>query len=88
VYIVDVGKASKSLRHGRTESDLGYSMKYVWERITNTVLTGRKTAHIGVVGLKTNGTSLDALRFWAEQVKERTTCWATTTKTTPTCLSS
>jgi ATP-dependent DNA helicase 2 subunit 2 len=55
VYIVDVGKSSKSIRHGRSESDLDYAMKYVWERITNTVLTGRKTAHIGVVGLKTDG---------------------------------
>ena len=37
VYIVDVGKSSKGMRHGRSESDLEYAMKYVWERITNTV---------------------------------------------------
>lgn len=37
VYIVDVGKSMGEQRNGRTESDLDWSMRYVWDRITSTV---------------------------------------------------
>lgn len=37
VYIVDVGKSMGECRHGRSISDLQYSMQYVWDRITATV---------------------------------------------------
>lgn len=37
VYIVDVGKSMGEKRNGRTESDLDWSMRYVWDRITSTV---------------------------------------------------
>ncbi|EEP80657.1 conserved hypothetical protein [Uncinocarpus reesii 1704] len=55
VYIVDVGESTAKCHSGRTISDLDWMMNYVWDRITTTVATGRKTATIGVVGLKTDG---------------------------------
>ncbi|PLB45703.1 ATP-dependent DNA helicase II subunit 2 [Aspergillus steynii IBT 23096] len=56
VYIVDVGRSMGERRHGRSVTDLEWSMQYVWERITGTVATGRKTATVGVIGLRTDGT--------------------------------
>ncbi|EER23320.1 Ku70/Ku80 beta-barrel domain containing protein [Coccidioides posadasii C735 delta SOWgp] len=55
VYIVDVGHSMGKCRGGRTISDLDWMMLYVWDRITTTVSTGRKTATVGVVGLRTDG---------------------------------
>ncbi|KAI9852654.1 MAG: ATP-dependent DNA helicase II subunit 2 [Thelocarpon superellum] len=49
VFIVDVGSSMSKLRHGRHESDLDWAMRYV--------ATGRKTATVGVLGLRTDGTS-------------------------------
>ncbi|KAL4808894.1 SPOC like C-terminal domain-containing protein [Aspergillus unguis] len=57
VYIVDVGKSMGERRNGREVTDLEWAMQYVWDRITSTVATGRKTAMIGVIGLKTDGTA-------------------------------
>ncbi|KAL4921015.1 SPOC like C-terminal domain-containing protein [Aspergillus aurantiobrunneus] len=57
VYIVDVGKSMAERRNGREVTDLEWAMQYVWDRITTTVATGRKTAMLGVIGLKTDGTS-------------------------------
>lgn len=37
VYIVDVGRSMGEKRNGRTESDLDWAMRYVWDRITSTV---------------------------------------------------
>lgn len=37
VYIVDVGRSMGETRNGRTESDLDWAMRYVWDRITSTV---------------------------------------------------
>ncbi|OJJ51346.1 hypothetical protein ASPZODRAFT_127412 [Penicilliopsis zonata CBS 506.65] len=56
VYIVDVGKSMGKHRHGRAKTDLEWGMEYVWDKITTTVATGRKTATVGVVGLRTDGT--------------------------------
>ncbi|KAF3490890.1 uncharacterized protein GIQ15_00407 [Arthroderma uncinatum] len=57
VYIVDVGKSMGEHNGGRVYSDLEWAMLYVWDKITTTVATGRKTATIGVIGLRTDGTS-------------------------------
>ncbi|KAF2139738.1 uncharacterized protein K452DRAFT_310629 [Aplosporella prunicola CBS 121167] len=56
VYIVDVGKSMAETNHGRDESDLDWCMQYVWDKITTTVATGRKTMFVGVVGLRTDKT--------------------------------
>ncbi|KAL2816787.1 SPOC like C-terminal domain-containing protein [Aspergillus cavernicola] len=57
VYIVDMGKSMGERRNGREVTDLEWAMQYIWDRITTTVSTGRKTAMLGVIGLKTDGTS-------------------------------
>ncbi|KAL5343350.1 SPOC like C-terminal domain-containing protein [Aspergillus crustosus] len=62
VYIVDVGASMGKQRHGREVTDLEWAMQYIWDRITATastsmVATGRKMAMLGVIGLKTDGTS-------------------------------
>ncbi|KAJ5095663.1 hypothetical protein NUU61_005019, partial [Penicillium alfredii] len=57
VYIVDVARSMGECRNGRSITDLQWAMQYVWDRITTTVATGRKTATVGVVGLRTDGTS-------------------------------
>ncbi|EAU32303.1 conserved hypothetical protein [Aspergillus terreus NIH2624] len=57
VYIVDVGRSMGVQRNGRSVTDLEWAMQYVWDRITVTVATGRKTAMLGVIGLRTDGTS-------------------------------
>ncbi|KAK2802621.1 ATP-dependent DNA helicase II subunit 2 [Onygenales sp. PD_10] len=54
VYIVDVGRSMGQCHHGRSISDLDWAMQYVWDKITTTVATGRKTATLGVIGLKTD----------------------------------
>ncbi|KAL3474173.1 SPOC like C-terminal domain-containing protein [Aspergillus californicus] len=59
VYIVDVGKSMGERRNGRDITDLDWAMEYVWDRITATVATGRKTAMVGVVGLRTRDTTND-----------------------------
>ncbi|QSS63425.1 Ku family DNA helicase [Histoplasma capsulatum] len=55
VYIVDVGKSMGECHNGRSISDLDWAMRYIWDKITTTVATGRKTATLGVIGLKTDG---------------------------------
>ncbi|KAJ5132310.1 hypothetical protein N7448_006468 [Penicillium atrosanguineum] len=57
VYIVDVGKSMGKRRHGRLVTDLEWAMQYVWDKITTTVATGRKTATLGVVALRSDDTS-------------------------------
>ncbi|KAL5366026.1 SPOC like C-terminal domain-containing protein [Aspergillus floccosus] len=57
IYIVDVGRSMGVRRNGRSVTDLEWAMQYVWDRITGTVATGRKTAMVGVIGLRTDGTS-------------------------------
>ncbi|KAF7506322.1 ATP-dependent DNA helicase II subunit 2 [Endocarpon pusillum] len=56
VYIVDVGRSMGRKHQGRNETDFDWAMRYVWDKITTTVATGRKTLLIGVLGLKTDGT--------------------------------
>ncbi|KAL8847322.1 MAG: hypothetical protein Q9221_007638 [Calogaya cf. arnoldii] len=56
VYIVDVGTSMSSTHNGRDVSDLELAMTYVWDKITSTVATGRTTATLGVIGLRTDGT--------------------------------
>lgn len=59
VYIVDVGSTMSNCNNGRTESDLDFSMRYVWDRIATTAQASRKTWNVGVVGLRTDETQND-----------------------------
>ncbi|KAF2201806.1 SPOC domain-like protein [Delitschia confertaspora ATCC 74209] len=58
VYIVDLGRSMSEKRHGRRQTNLEWSMEYVWDKITSTVSTGRKTTLVGVVGFRTNDTNV------------------------------
>ncbi|KAK5728167.1 ATP-dependent DNA helicase yku80 [Elasticomyces elasticus] len=59
VYIVDCGSTMGERENGRTQTNLDWAMEYVWDRITATIATGRKTAMAGIVGLRTDGTRHD-----------------------------
>lgn len=37
VYILDLGETMAEKRYGRTQSDLDWSMEYVWDKILTTV---------------------------------------------------
>jgi ATP-dependent DNA helicase 2 subunit 2 len=56
VYIVDVGSSMGERNCGRQETNLDFALEYIWDKITTTVATGRKTAMAGVVALRTDGT--------------------------------
>ncbi|TKA69171.1 hypothetical protein B0A49_04616 [Cryomyces minteri] len=56
VYIIDVGASMAQQNGGRQETDLDWAMRYVWDKITSTVALDRKTALVGVLGLRTDGT--------------------------------
>ncbi|KAJ5703438.1 hypothetical protein N7493_011827 [Penicillium malachiteum] len=59
VYIVDLGRSMGEKRHGRTITDLDWAMQYVWDKITNTVIRGRKTDLAGFIALRTDDTMND-----------------------------
>jgi ATP-dependent DNA helicase 2 subunit 2 len=56
VYIIDLGRSMGQKHNGRDESDLDYGMRYVWNKITSTLLANRTTWTVGVVGLRTDET--------------------------------
>jgi ATP-dependent DNA helicase 2 subunit 2 len=56
VYIIDQGQSMGEKHNGRDESDLDYGMRYVWDKITTTLLANRVTFTVGVVGLRTDKT--------------------------------
>ncbi|KAH6654350.1 SPOC like C-terminal domain-containing protein [Truncatella angustata] len=57
IYIVDLGSSTADCHNGRTESDLDWSMRWVWDKISTTVAAGRKTWHVGVIGVRTDETN-------------------------------
>ena len=59
VFIIDIAKSMSEHHGGRDESDLQWAMQYVWDRITTTVATARKTAQAGVIALRSDGSNND-----------------------------
>ncbi|TKA65641.1 hypothetical protein B0A55_10280 [Friedmanniomyces simplex] len=59
VYIVDCGSTMGERSHGRKQTNLDFTLEYIWDRITATIASGRKTAMAGIVGLRTDGTRND-----------------------------
>ncbi|KAI1772362.1 ATP-dependent DNA helicase II subunit 2 [Hypoxylon cercidicola] len=57
VYIIDLGSTMGECHNGRVESDLDWSMRYVWDKISTTVAASRKTWTVGVIGVRTNESS-------------------------------
>lgn len=41
VFIIDVGKSMGKRRNGRSLSDLDWSSKWLWDRVTNIVSNSR-----------------------------------------------
>lgn len=56
IYIVDVGSTTADCNNGRNESDLDWSMRYVWDKIATIAQSKRKTWCVGVIGLRTDET--------------------------------
>ncbi|KAI1154227.1 Ku70/Ku80 N-terminal alpha/beta domain-containing protein [Nemania diffusa] len=56
VYILDLGLSMADCHNGRSESDLDWSMRYVWDKISTTVAASRKTWNVAVVGVRTDET--------------------------------
>ncbi|CUS12854.1 unnamed protein product [Tuber aestivum] len=56
VYVIDLGSTLSRVQPPRSESDLDYALTYIWDKITATISTGRKTDVIGVVGFRTEDT--------------------------------
>lgn len=57
VFILDLGSSMAQSHCGREQSDLDWSMQYIWDKITDIVAANRKTLCVGVVGLRTDETS-------------------------------
>lgn len=57
IFILDLGSSMARTHNGRPESDLDWSMRFVWDKITDIVAANRKTLCVGVVGLRTDETS-------------------------------
>ncbi|KAJ9602107.1 ATP-dependent DNA helicase yku80 [Cladophialophora chaetospira] len=56
IFIVDVARSMGKQHNGRKQSDLDWSLQWVYDSITNIVFTGRKTLQVGVLGLGTDHT--------------------------------
>ncbi|KIW06201.1 uncharacterized protein PV09_02679 [Verruconis gallopava] len=56
IYIIDVGKSMGRKQHGRQQTNLDWSMQYVWDRITTTVKDGKKLEQLGVLAVRTDET--------------------------------
>lgn len=56
VYIVDQGSSSGECNNGRVETDLDYGMRYIWDKIAETMTANRTTAGVGVIGFRTDDT--------------------------------
>ncbi|QSZ30883.1 hypothetical protein DSL72_000441 [Monilinia vaccinii-corymbosi] len=59
VYVVDLGRSLGDCHNGRVETDLEYSMRYVWDKITLTMSSNRKTDGVGIVAFRTDDTDND-----------------------------
>ncbi|KAH9827461.1 ATP-dependent DNA helicase II subunit 2 [Teratosphaeria destructans] len=57
VYIVDCGSTMGEKSHGREQTNLEWSLEYIWDEICATIATGRKTILSGVVGFRTDVTT-------------------------------
>ncbi|KAF3038342.1 ATP-dependent DNA helicase II subunit 2 [Didymella heteroderae] len=66
IYILDLGRSMGEKRHGRDHTDLDWALDYVWDKITTTVATGRKTALLSVIGCRTDETDLNGVMEEAE----------------------
>jgi len=59
IYIVDLGASTGECHNGRVESDLDYGMRYVWDKLAETMAANRTTFNISVIGFRTDDTKND-----------------------------
>lgn len=59
VFMIDLGQSMSRKNHSREQSDLDYSLQYVWDKITNIIYLGRKGLVVGVMGFRTDTTKND-----------------------------
>ena len=57
MFILDLGSSMAQNHSGRSDSDLDWSMQYVWDKVTDLVAASRKTLCVGVLGLRTDETN-------------------------------
>lgn len=57
VYILDQGLYMAEKNSGRKETNLDWALTYVWDSLTATIATERKTLLVGILGLGTEGTA-------------------------------
>jgi hypothetical protein len=57
MYIVDLGITIGECHSGRTESDLDYGMRYIWDKIAITMAANLKGGNLGVIGFRTDETN-------------------------------
>lgn len=57
VFIVDLSSTMANCNSGRSESDLDWSMRFVWDKISHIVSLGRKGLCVSVLGLRTDETN-------------------------------
>jgi len=62
IYIVDLGSTMGECHNGRTETDLDFGIRHIWDKIAATMAANLKGGNLGVIGLRTNDTDnpLDA----------------------------
>jgi ATP-dependent DNA helicase 2 subunit 2 len=57
IFIIDVGSTMANANSGRKDSDLDWSMRFVWDKISHIVSLNRKGLCVGVIGLRTDDTN-------------------------------
>lgn len=57
VYVIDLGSTMGECHNGRVETDLEFGMRYIWDKIATTMGENKKTANVGVIGFRTDGTN-------------------------------
>jgi len=55
IFVIDIGHSMAEVGVGRTENNLEWSLKFVWNKIGRKILSARATDELGVIAFRTNG---------------------------------
>lgn len=56
VFVIDLGSTMGECHSGRVETDLDYGLRYVYDKMADTMSSTRTTLSTGVIGFRTDGT--------------------------------
>ncbi|ETN36282.1 uncharacterized protein HMPREF1541_08559 [Cyphellophora europaea CBS 101466] len=56
VFVIDVCRSMAKCHQGREQSDLDFTLQYVWDKVSGIVQTGRKTLQCGIVAMGSDRT--------------------------------